>query len=351
MSLFAQTRKYPFTSFAAGAVPSGHTDIVTATDLLVGLDEIRAARERIAGRVHRTPLLSSATAARFVAAAGGPRLADGRLYVKAENLQMTGSFKARGMTNRILTLTPEQRDRGAITMSAGNAGQAFAWAARAAGVPMVTVMATTANPLKVQACRDYGAEVVLEGSHVGEAFASLERIRDERGLVFLHPFDDAEVIAGHGTVGIELLEDLPDVDVVVVGIGGGGLISGVAAAIRSQRPSVRIYGVEPTGAAAMTRSYEAGAPVSIEPRTVADGLAAPFAGELSGVWFGIERMKQAFEPAGAAALAAVLHGRIPIRGGERVAVVASGGNVDVSRLGELLASAAPLPAGAGPASS
>jgi threonine dehydratase len=344
---------------------------VSATDLLVGLDEILAARERIAGRVHRTPLLSSATAARFVAVAGGPRVADGRIYVKAENLQMTGSFKARGMTNRILTLTPEQRDRGAITMSAGNAGQAFAWAAHAAGVPMVTVMATTANPLKVQACRDYGAEVVLEGSHVGEAFAALERIRDERELVFLHPFDDPGVIAGHGTVGIELLEDLPDVDVVVVGIGGGGLISGVAAAIRSQRPSVRIYGVEPTGAAAMTRSYEAGAPVSIEPKTVADGLAAPFAGErtlamcqryleeivlledpeiLSGVWFGIERMKQAFEPAGAAALAAVLHGRIPIRDGERVAVVASGGNVDVGRLGELLASAESLPSAVRPAS-
>jgi threonine dehydratase len=249
-------------------------------------------------------------------------------------------------------------------MSAGNAGQAFAWAAHAAGVPMVTVMAMTANPLKVQACRDYGAEVVLEGTHVGEAFAALERIRDERGLVFLHPFDDAEVIAGHGTVGIELLEDLPEVDVVVVGIGGGGLISGVAAAIRTQRPSVRVYGVEPTGAAAMTRSYEAGAPVTIEPTTVADGLAAPFAGVrtlamcqrylegivllddpeiLSGVWFGIERMKQAFEPAGAAALAAVLHGRIPIRDGERVAVVASGGNVDVGRLGELLAAAVPVP--------
>src|SRR5258706_14797434 len=158
MSLFAQTRKYPFTLFAAGAVLSGHTDIVTATDLLVGLDEIRAARERIAGRVHRTPLLSSATAARFVAAAGGPRLADGRLYVKAENLQMTGSFKARGMTNRILTLTPEQRDRGAITMSAGNAGQALASAAPAARGPMGTALAKPANPPNGQTCQAYGAQ-------------------------------------------------------------------------------------------------------------------------------------------------------------------------------------------------
>src|SRR6185295_12904812 len=183
---------------------------------LVTLDEILAARERIAGRVHRTPLLSSSTAARFLAAAGGPRIADDRLYLKAEHLQKTGSFKARGMTNRIATLDADQRVRGGITMSAGNAGQAFAWAAHEAGVPMVTVMAETANPLKVQACRDYGAEVVLEGTHVGEAFRALERIRDARGLVFTHPFDDAMVIAGHGTVGLEVVDDLPDVDVVVV---------------------------------------------------------------------------------------------------------------------------------------
>ena len=331
---------------------------------LVTLDEILAARERIAGRVHRTPLLSSSTAARFLAAAGGPRIADDRLHLKAEHLQKTGSFKARGMTNRIATLDADQRARGAITMSAGNAGQAYAWAGHEAGVPMTVVMATNANPTKVEACRGYGAEVVLEGTHVGDAFAALERIRDARGLTFVHPFDDAAVIAGHGSVGLELLEDLPDVDVVVVGVGGGGLISGVAAAIRERRPAVRVYGVEPTDAAAMTLAFEAGSPVQIQPRTVADGLAAPFAGNLtlamcrrylegiailtdpeilSGVRFAAERMKQVLEPAGAAALAAVLHGRIPIRDGERVAVVASGGNVDVARLGELLAAAAPLP--------
>jgi threonine dehydratase len=337
--------------------------VTETTTLPVGIDDILAARERIAGRVHRTPLLSSSTAARAIAAAGGPRLAQDRLYVKAEHLQKTGSFKARGMTNRIATLGADQRERGAITMSAGNAGQAYAWAAREAGVPMTVVMATSANPTKVDACRGYGAEVVLEGAHVGEAFRALERIRDERGLTFTHPFEDAAVMAGHGSVGMELLEDLPDVDVAVVGIGGGGLISGVAAAIREQRPGTRVYGVEPTNAAAMTLAFEAGHPVTIEPRTVADGLAAPFAGEmtlamcrhylegivlledpeiLTGVRFAIERMKQALEPAGAAALAAVLHNRIPIRDGERVAVVASGGNIDVGRLGELLAAAAPL---------
>ncbi len=339
---------------------------MTTTDRLVGLEDILVARERIAERVHRTPLLSSETAARFVAASGGPRLADGRLYLKAEHLQKTGSFKARGMTNRIAALDADQRARGAITMSAGNAGQAYAWAATEAGVPMTVVMAVGANPTKVAACRGYGAEVVLEGQHVGEAFQALERIRAERGLTFVHPFEDPAVIAGHGSVGLEILEDLPDVDVVVVGVGGGGLISGVATALKEQRPAVRVYGVEPVDAAAMSLAFEAGAPVAIQPRTVADGLAAPFAGDrtlaicrryldglvllddptiLAGVRFALERTKQALEPAGAAALAAVLFGRIPIADGERVAVVASGGNVDVARLGELLALASPIPDG------
>jgi threonine dehydratase len=334
------------------------------TDLLVSLDEILAAADRVRPHVHRTPVLSSATAARFLERATGTRIADGRLYLKAEHLQKTGSFKARGMTNRIATLGDDQRARGAITLSAGNAGQAYAWAGRQAGVPIAVVMPATANPTKVAACRGYGAEVVLEGEHVGEAILALERVRDERGLTYVHPFDDAAVIAGHGSAGLELLDDLPDVDVVVVGIGGGGLISGIATAVRERRPATRVYGVEPRDAAAMSVAFEAGSPVTIAPRTVADGLAAPFAGELtlpicrryledivilddveilSGVRFAAERTKQVLEPAGAAALAAVLHGRVPIRDGDRVAVVASGGNVDVGRLGELLAAAAPLP--------
>ena len=336
---------------------------MTTVDDLVGLDEVLAARERISGRVHRTPMLSSATAARQLAAAGGPRLADDRLYLKAENLQKTGSFKPRGMVNRIATLTAEERAHGAITMSAGNAGQAYAWAGREAGVPVTVVMAAAANPTKVEACRGYGAEVVLEGAHVGEAFRVLERIRDERGLTFVHPFEDREVIAGHGSVGLEILDDLPEVDVVVVGIGGGGLISGIAAAIKARRPAVRIFGVEPEGSDAMTRAMAAGAPVTIQPATVADGLGAPFAGDLTlamcrrhldgialiddatilgGLRFVLERMKQVVEPAGAAAFAAVMAGRIPINNGERVCVVASGGNVDFGRLGELLAAAGPL---------
>lgn len=331
---------------------------------LVPLAELEAARERIDGVVHRTPLLSSATASSWTTAATGVHVAGDRIFLKAEHLQKTGSFKARGMTNRILTLSPEARARGAITMSAGNAGQAYAWAGRASGVPMTVTMPAGAVRTKVDACLGYGARVVLHGVHVGETLAELERIRDEEGLEFVHPFDDPAVIAGHASVGFELLDDLPDVDVVVVGIGGGGLISGVAAAVKERRPGARVYGVEPERSKAMTLALERGEVVRIEPDSVADGLGAPFAGVwtmamcrhylddivliddatiLAGMRFALERMKQVLEPAGAAALAAVLAGRIPIRDGERVAVVGSGGNVEVSRLGDLLAAAGTLP--------
>lgn len=332
---------------------------------IVTLDEIISARGRIQGLVQRTPMLSSSTAARLLAESGGPAIADGRLHVKAEHLQKTGSFKARGLSNRIATLDEGARRSGAITMSAGNAGQAYAWAGRAAGVPVTVVMQEAAVRSKVNACLGYGAEVVLHGADVGEAFAEMHRLRDERGLTFVHPFDDPAVIAGHGSIGLEILEDLPEVDVVVVGVGGGGLISGIAAAIKETRPATRVYGIEPTEANAVQLAIAAGEIVRIQPRSVADGLGAPFAGEwtlamcrrylddiillddptiLGGVRFAAERMKQVLEPAGAAALAAVLYGLVPIRAGERVCVVASGGNVDVSRLGELLAAARPLPA-------
>jgi threonine dehydratase len=337
---------------------------VDTADRIVSLATVEAARERIAGRVHRTPMLSSSTAARLLAASGGAHLAGDVLHVKAEHLQKTGSFKARGMVNRIVTLGEAQRQAGVITVSAGNAAQACAWAARAVGVRATVIMPEAAVRSKLDACRDYGAEVVVHGSHVGEMFAEQERLSAEQGLTFMHPFDDPELIAGHGSAGLEILEDLPDVDVVVVPIGGGGLISGVATAVRERRPHTRVYGVEPEGADAMRRALEAGAPVRIEPKTVADGLTAPFAGEwtlaacrryledvividdatiLGGLRFAIERMKQVLEPAGAAALAAVLYGRVPIRDAETVCVVASGGNVEVGRIGQLLEAAAPLP--------
>jgi threonine dehydratase len=332
-------------------------------DHLVTLGEIVAARERLVGRVHRTSLMTSATAARWATVACGKRLGDDRLYLKPEHLQKTGSFKPRGMTNRIATLDDADRSRGVITLSAGNAGQAYAWAGRTAGVSVTVVMPAAAVRSKVDACLGYGARVVLHGAHVGEAFAEMERLRDEEDLRFVHPFDDPAVIAGHGSIGLELLEDLPDVDVVVVGVGGGGLISGIAAAVKEQRPGARIYGVEPGRSNALSLAIERSEIVRIQPESVADGLGAPFAGAwtlamaqrylddvillddptiLAGMRFAIERLKQVLEPAGAAALAAVLAGRVPINDGERVVVVLSGGNVEVDRIGPLLAEARPL---------
>jgi threonine dehydratase len=342
-------------------------DAAVAADLDVPLAEIEAAQARLDGLVHRTPTLTSTTAARWIERATGVRVADGRLHLKAEHLQKTGSFKARGMTNRIATLPAEARARGAITLSAGNAGQAYAWAGRSADVPVTVVMPSGAVRSKVEACLGYGARVVLHGEHVGETFAEMERLRDVEGLTFVHPFDDPAVIAGNGTVGLEIVADLPDVDVVVVGVGGGGLISGIAAAVRARRPGARIVGVEPERSNAVSLALDRGEIVTIEPRSVADGLGAPFAGRwtlamtrrhlegivlvddatiLAGLRFALERMKQVLEPAGAAALGAVLAGRIALHDGERVAVVLSGGNVETDRIGELLAGAGRLP-GAG----
>jgi len=335
-----------------------------AHDLPVTLAAIEAVRPIVAARVHRTPILSSRAAAAMVERTAGVRLADGTLYLKAEHLQKTGSFKPRGMTAKVAALTDEERRRGIITVSAGNAAQGYAYAGAALGVPVTVVMPAAAVRSKADAAAGYGARVILEGDDVGATFAAKDRIAEQEGLAFCHPYDDAAVMAGHGSAGLELVEDLPDVDVVVVGIGGGGLISGVATAVKGRRPGTRVYGVEPSGSDAISQALAAGDTVRITPRSVADGLNAPFAGELNmemiravvdaviriddptilaGLRFAVERMKQVLEPAGAAALAATLFGRVPIRSDERVCVVTSGGNVEVTRLGELLAMAAPLP--------
>lgn len=318
----------------------------------------------LAGKVRRTPILSSGIAATVVRAATGVRVAGDRVLAKGEHLQKTGAFKVRGATVRLAGLDANERAAGVIAFSAGNHAAAVAVAARLLGVHAVVVMPTTAVRSKVEACRDYGAEVILAGADMAEAWAATERIRDERGLTFVHPFDHPATIAGQGTIGLEILADVPDVDVVVVPIAGGGLGTGVAAAIKQRRPSTRVYGVEPEGSDALTRGLAAGVPVPIRPVSVADGLNAPFAGTwtiglgrrylddivilsdpqiLSGVRFAAERMKQVLEPAGAAALAALLHGRIPVRDGERACVVLSGGNVALERFEDLIAAAAPLP--------
>jgi threonine dehydratase len=331
----------------------------------ITLAAIRETRSLLGDRIHHTPMLSSATAARVVRQQAGVELGDGRLYLKAEHLQKTGSFKPRAALARISSLTPDERRRGAITISAGNAGQAYAWAAREAGVPVTVVMPAAAVPSKVAACLEYGAEVVLHGEHVGESLERLAQIREERGLALVHPYDDPEVLLGNGSCGLEILEDLPDLDVLVSAVGGGGLMGGVAVAVRELRPRTRVYAVEPDGSDALRQAIAAGEPVRLQPRSIADGLNAPSAGRLAldvarryvedvvviddptilaGLRFAVERLKQVLEPAGAAALAAVLTGAIPVRNGDRVAVILSGGNVATDRLGSLLADAAPLTA-------
>jgi len=331
-------------------------------DHIVPLNSFHDARRVLAGRIDATPILSSSTAGR-VLAARGVRVGDGRVYAKAENLQKTGAFKIRGATNKMAALSSTQRAAGVITLSAGNHAQGLSLAAHEAGVHAVVMMPAKAVRSKVDACRGYGAEVILYGESINETWARMDEIAAERGLVFVPPFDDPAIISGQGTVGLEILDDLPEVDVVVAGIGGGALCTGIAAAIKETKPGVRVYGVEPVGSNSMALALERGEIVHITPASVADGLGSPFAGEwtmamakryldglelltdaeiLAGVRFALERMKQLVEPAGAAALAAVLFGRIPIRDGERVCVVFSGGNVETGRLGELLDAAAPL---------
>ena len=331
-------------------------------DHIVPLERFHEARRVLDGRVHHTPILSSSTAAR-VLAARGVRVGDGRVYAKAENLQKTGAFKIRGALNKLNALTTAEKAAGVITLSAGNHAQGVAMAAHEAGVHAVVMMPSNAVRSKVDACLGYGAEVILFGDHVGETWARMDEVQAERGLTFVPPFDDPYILAGQGTVGLEILDDLPEVDVVVVGIGGGALCTGTAAVIKEMRPGARVYGVEPTTANSMALALERGEIVRIQPVSVADGLCSPFAGEwtlamarhyldglvliddatiMAGVRFALERMKQLVEPAGAAALAAVLFGQIPIDDGERVCVVFSGGNVETGKLGELMAGAAPL---------
>ena len=318
---------------------------------MISVADIEAARERTRGHLHRTPLVGSATLSRM---AGRP------VFLKLENFQKTGSFKPRGALNNMSQLDAGQRARGVITISAGNHAQGVSYAASLLGIRAVVVMPASASRLKAEAARGYGAEVIQHGDMAG-AFRKLEELQQERGLVLVHPFDDDQTIAGQGTVGLEILEDLPDVETVVVGIGGGGLISGVAVAIKQMRPVARVVGVEPTGAAVMHLSRAQGSPARLEKMsTIADGLAAPFAGarnfeivqkyvddlvlvDDAGIRAAmrilLERCKVLAEPAGAAATAALLEGKIGSRTGTgRTVVIVSGGNVGMETLSDLLKS-------------
>ena len=315
---------------------------------MVSVDAIRQAAEDIWGRVHRTPLLTSRTLSERCGC---------RVTLKAENLQKTGSFKIRGVFNRIRHRTDEERERGLIGVSAGNHAQALAYGCAVEGVRCTVVMPEHASQTKVDASRGYGADVVLHGN-VFDAFAKMEELRAEHGFTLVHPYEDEHVIAGQGTVGLEILEDVALPQVVIVPIGGGGLISGIAAAIKALSPMTRVIGVEPEGAPALTRALEAGAPVRLEKiETIADGLSAPIAGIMTldhvrnfvddvvlvsddaireSARLVLERSKLLLEPAGAAAVAALLSGKVPVDLNDEVVCVASGGNFDLKRLKDIL---------------
>ena len=315
---------------------------------MITKDDVLAARERIAAHVHQTPLIPSTRI--------GARAGDVRLYLKCECMQRTGSFKARGALNAMLQLTADERARGVVTVSAGNHAQALAWASSKVGAACITVMPEGASRYKIEATEGYGGTVEIAPGERKNAFDRARQISAE-GRVLVHPFEDDRVAAGQGTVALEVLDQLPDVGVVIIPIGGGGLIAGMATAIRSARPNVRIIGVEPEGAPTMRASLDAGTPQQITASTVADGLAAPMVGEMT-----LEVVRRyvddvilltddeivaalrdllAFtkilvEPAGAASVAALTSGKVRPAKGTKVVAVLSGGNVDLARLKSLL---------------
>jgi threonine dehydratase len=313
--------------------------------LPLGRDVFEAAYEKVGPHIHQTPLVTS----RILSERTG---FDVRL--KAEMFQRTGSYKIRGPLNKFTHLTDEERRRGVICSSAGNHAQGVALAARIHGIQAVVVMAENATPSKVAATRAYGAEVVLHGTIWDEANERAKELVKERGLTYIHPFDDLQLIAGQGTLGLEILRDWSEVDVIVVPIGGGGLISGVSMAARSVKPSVRIVGVESSGAPAMHDSIERGSVVTLDcVDCVIDGLRVKRVGDTTfevvrryvdeivtlpderifdGMLWIMSHAKLVVEGAAAAPVAALLDGLVHAPAGTRVACVLSGGNVNLDQL-------------------
>jgi threonine dehydratase len=317
---------------------------------MIALQEIQAAAARTRGIVHRTPLLSAASI--------GER-AGVRLLLKCENLQKTGSFKPRGALNKVLSLSAEEMSRGLVTVSAGNHAQAVAWAAARARVPCAVVMPTGSPRSKLDATRGYGAEIILHDDRA-TLFDRLNEVREARGATFVHPFDDPVGLAGAGTVGLEILEDLPAADLVVVPVGGGGLLGGIASAVKAVRPACRVIAVELAEGPGLAPSLAAGKPVPIvkPAETIAEGMAPPFVGalplaivreavdeivtvteeEIKGAMrLLMTRAKLYVEGSGAAATAAVLSGAISLPPGARVVSIVSGGNIDPDRAAAVLA--------------
>jgi threonine dehydratase len=318
------------------------------TDTVVTLQDIRDAAKRITGAAHRTPVIRSRTLDALVGA---------EVHLKAENLQRGGAFKFRGAYNAIARLTPDQLARGIAAYSSGNHAQAVALAARELGSTAVIVMPADTPAAKLDAVAGYGAEIITYDRYTGDREEIGGRLAAERGLTLIPPYEHPDVIAGQGTAALELLEDVPGLDALVVPIGGGGLIAGTATAAKGLEPGIRVVGVEPAAGDDTRQSLAAGERVRIPvPRTIADGQAAPIPGELTfsinkrlvdeivlvtddeirdALRFAVDRLKLVMEPSGATGIAALLAGHVsPVPA--RIGVIISGGNVGAARLAELL---------------
>jgi len=322
--------------------------IETMPKLDVTLNQIREARNRIGASIYLSPCPPSPSISEI---SGQP------IYLKLENLQRTGSFKERGALNKILTLSAHDKQRGVIAASAGNHAQGVAFHAKGNGVSAKIVMPVMTPLVKVNATRGYGAHVVLHGDGYDEAYEEACRLADTEQLAFVHPFDDPAVIAGQGTIALELLEQVPDLDAVVVPIGGGGLISGIACAIKEIKPAVRVIGVQAARMPSMLEAIKAHKPTTIPSNpTIADGIAVRRSGErtlqliekyvddivsveeeeiASGILTLLEREKMLAEGAGAAAVAALLHHKAKLKHKKTVALVC-GGNIDVTLLSRII---------------
>jgi threonine ammonia-lyase medium form len=314
---------------------------------VISLSDIRNARLNITGYVHQTDTLFST---------GLSRMNGCDIFLKTENLQKTGSFKVRGAFNKMLSLTADERKRGVITFSSGNHAQAVAFAGQMLGIPATVVMPPWGNPAKLAAAREYGARIVLYGQNSVEMASRAWEIQKTESLAFVHPFDDPLTIAGQGTVGLEILESQPLTDCIFVPIGGGGLIGGIAAAVKNLNPSVRVIGVQPERSCSMLLSRQAGQIVEIDRcATAADGLVAKRPGILtfqlveqyvddivtvtedeieSAMILLLQRSKLLTEPSGAVGLAGLLGGKAKL--GRKNVAVLSGGNCNLSLLGETL---------------
>jgi threonine dehydratase len=319
---------------------------------MISLADIQSAAKLIYGKVLRTPLVYSPTFSEMTGA---------EVYLKLENLQKGGSFKIRGATNRIQSHLDEIKSRGVIAASVGNHAQGVALAARAAGVPATIIMPVWASIAKQQATRGYGAHLILEGHSLVESIAVGQRMAAETARTFIHPYDDEEVMAGQGTIGLEILDDLPDVDCILVPVGGGGLIGGIAAAAKAIRPEVRVVGVQSSACPSASLALQAGRPVELmaeERGALADAIMVTRVGDAafsimqtmvddmvqvdedqiaSAMLLLLERKRILAEGAGAVPLAALLGGKPAIARGSRVVLVISGGNVDSLILDRIIA--------------